>query len=154
MLWLAWFGAFLQAAAEFAPLSRHVQEIGHRWLNQIERLVMAIVIYRVSCRVRRPHARKGVAQHRLNQTQLLRAILGGRMRRALRPKDLHARIAALQQNLDALVAQMLRRLPRGLTRRRPIKARRRRSAGAPAGIFPRAPNQAGEGARGPVADTS
>ena len=46
------------------------------------------------------------------------------LRRALRPKDLRQRIEALTQSIDALVARLLKRLPRGLTRRRPIKARR------------------------------
>ncbi|MFT3727610.1 MAG: hypothetical protein QM759_07295 [Terricaulis sp.] len=149
MLWLAGFGAFLQAAAEFAPLSRHAQRIGHRWLDNIERIVIALVIYRVTCRFRPLHRRRGVPQPRAKQTQLIRAILGGRMRRALRPKDLHARIAALRQNLDALVAQMLKRIPRGLTRRRAYW-----TAGAPAGIFPRALHQAEEGAGRPSPDSS
>ena len=44
------------------------------------------------------------------------------MRRSLRSRSLEQRIAALSQNLEALVTRLVRRLPRGLTRRRPICA--------------------------------
>ena len=60
-------------------------------------------------------------------------------RRALRPKDLHNRIAGLRHNLDKLVAQMLKRIPRALTRRRPIKPGAATSADVLAGIFPNPP---------------
>lgn len=56
------------------------------------------------------------------------------MRRALRSKDIRQRIAALTQNLDGLVARLLKRLPRGLTRRRPIIARREARSGEPPGV--------------------
>jgi hypothetical protein len=45
------------------------------------------------------------------------------MRRSLRPKDLSARIVALSQNVETLVARLLKRLPRGLTRRRSYRTR-------------------------------
>jgi hypothetical protein len=37
------------------------------------------------------------------------------------------RIVRLQQDVDALVVRLLRRLPRGLTRRRPIPLKRERA---------------------------
>jgi hypothetical protein len=52
-----------------------------------------------------------------------RAVIGSAMRRTLRSKDLNQRIAALSQNVDVLVARLLKRLPRGLTRRRPHHTR-------------------------------
>ena len=154
MLWLTWFAAFLDAAAEYAPISKAAEKIGHAWLARIERLIVAIVIVRVAARAAGVNKRKGVPEHRRKDAGIARAIVGSRLRRALRSKNLHLRIAALRQDIDALVTAMLKRLPRGLTRRRPIKACRNRTAGAPAGIFPHMLNQAGEGAGGPVADTS
>ena len=122
MLWLKWFVAFLDTASAFAPLSKQAQTVGHRWLKSTERIIVAIVMVRAAPRVRRLDPRKGVAEHRRNDAALRRAIVGSAMRRALRPKNLRQRIGALTQSIDALVAQLLRRLPRGLTRRRPIKA--------------------------------
>jgi hypothetical protein len=62
---------------------------------------------------------QGVSEHRRKDAALRRAIIGSALRRALRPKDLRQRIAALTQSIDPLVARLLKRLPRGLTRRRP-----------------------------------
>ena len=124
MLWLKWFAAFLEAAGGFAPLSRQAQTIGHSWLDRIERVVMAIVMLRAVRHVRRVQPRKGVAAHRRKEAALARAIVGSALRRSLRSKDLRERISRLTQGIERLVTSLLRRLPRGLTRRRPIKARR------------------------------
>lgn len=77
---------------------------------------------RAAPRVRRVNPRKGVSQHRRNDTALRRAIIGSAMRRALRPKNLSQRIEALTQSICGLVERLLKRLPRGLTRRRAILA--------------------------------
>jgi hypothetical protein len=122
MLWLKWFVSFLDAQGALAPISKQAQTIGHRWLDDIERIILNIVMLRAACHVRRCHQRKGVSERRLKEIALRRAIIGSAMRRAMRPRDLRQRIEALTQNIDALVAQLLRRLPRGLTRRRPILA--------------------------------
>lgn len=124
MLWLKWFAAFLEGAVVFAPLSKQAHTIGHQWLDRIERSVMAIVMLRAVRRVRRINPRKGVAEHRRKESALARAVVGSALRRSLRSKDLRERIERRTQSIDALVARLLRRLPRGLTRRRPIKARR------------------------------
>jgi hypothetical protein len=124
MLWLKWFVAFLDAAGALAPLSSEAQCIGHLWLDGVERIVLSIVMLRAAPRVRPCNKRRGVSERRLNEFALRRAIIGSALRRSLRPKDLRQRIEALTQSTDALVARLLRRLPRGLTRRRPIKARR------------------------------
>lgn len=123
MLWLAWFAAFLEAAGDFTPLSKQAQTIGHKWLDQIERVILSIVLLRAVRHIRRVHPRKGVAQYRRNDTSFHRAVTGSAMRRTLRSRDLRKRIEALTQSLDGLVARLLKRLPRGLTRRRPIIAR-------------------------------
>jgi len=128
MLWLAWFAAFLDSASAFAPVTKQVETIGHRWLDRIERIVMAIVMLRAVRHVRGMQAREGVAEHRRKERALARAVVGSALRRAIRSKDLRERIARLQQDIDALVARLLRRLPRGLTRRGPIKRRRDSSA--------------------------
>ncbi|MFZ2030610.1 MAG: hypothetical protein WAU68_09910 [Vitreimonas sp.] len=128
MLWLAWFTAFLESARLFAPITAQVEEIGHRWLDRIERVIMAVVMLRAVTRVRRVTPRKGVDEHRRKDSALARAVVGSALRRAIRSKDLRERIARLQQDIDALVARLLRRLPCGLTRRRPIKPQRDVSA--------------------------
>ena len=102
------------------PLSKQAHRIGHAWLDSVERVIASIVMLRAAPHVRRVLPRKGVSQHRRNDTALRRAVIGSALRRALRPKRLLQRIAALTQDIDALVARLLKRLPRGLTRRRPI----------------------------------
>jgi hypothetical protein len=62
------------------------------------------------------------AAHRRKERALRRAIIGSALRRALRRQHVPGRIAALSQNIDALTARLLKRLPRGLTRRRAIVA--------------------------------
>ena len=121
MLWLKWFVSFLDAAGVFAPFSMQAQSVGHSWLDRIERIVMAIVMLRAVRYVRRINPRKGVAEHRRKDSALARAVVGSSLRRSLRSKDLRERIERLAQSIDTFVA---RRLPRSLTRRRPIKARR------------------------------
>ena len=131
MLWLKWFVSFLDAAGAFAPISRQTQTIGHHWLEGIERVVLNIAMLRAAPHVRHGNKRKGVSERRLKESALRRAIIGSAMRRSLRPKDLRQRIDALTQSMDALIGRLLRRLPRGLTRRRPIKAEREAHPNAP-----------------------
>jgi len=120
MLWLKWFAAFLDAAGALAPISVQAERIGHRWLDRIERIILAIVMLRTVPRVRCIRSHRPFAVHRLRQGALPRAVIGAKLRRTLRPKSLRARIEALTQSIDSLVARLLKRLPRGLTRRRPI----------------------------------
>ncbi|MBI3437167.1 MAG: hypothetical protein HY054_00655 [Proteobacteria bacterium] len=124
MLWLAWFAAFLEQAGAIAPLSRQAEAIGHVWLNGIERVVLSIVMLRAAPSVRALRARPIHSARRRKDASLRRAVISAALRRTLRPKTLQARIKALSQNLDHLVARLVKRLPRGLTRRRAIKARR------------------------------
>jgi hypothetical protein len=122
LLWLTWFAAFLKQARAFAPFSAQATAIAHRWLDRIERLLVNIVLLRAAPHVRLNNTPKH-SPRRKTETQMLRAIIGSAMRRALRSKDMNQRIAALSQNVDVLVARLLKRLPRGLTRRRPHHAR-------------------------------
>ncbi len=135
MLWLKWFVGFLDTAAAFAPLSKQAHIVGHAWLDRIERTVVAIIVLRLVRLVRPVTPRKGVAEYRRKGRGLSRAVFGSKFRRSLRSKDLRERITRLTQNIDALVARLLRRLPCGLTRRRPIKVRRALRALRPSGAF-------------------
>jgi hypothetical protein len=122
LLWLTWFAAFLSEARAVAPFSAEATTIARRWLDRIERLLLSIVILRAAPHVRATGAPKHSPRRRTD-TQWRRAVIGSAMRRALRSKDLIQRIAALSQNVDALVQRLLKRLPRGLTRRRPHRTR-------------------------------
>jgi hypothetical protein len=123
-LWLKWFVAFLDEAGGFAPISKQAETVGHRWLDSIERIILNIAMLRAAPHVGRCNRRKGMNERPLKEIALRRAVIGSALRRSLRPKDLRKRIDALTQSTHALVARLVRRLPRGLSRRRPIKARR------------------------------
>jgi hypothetical protein len=125
LLWLKWLAAFLHEARAFAPFSDQAEAIAHQGLDKIERLLVSIVVLRAAPHVRGATAPKHSPRKRI-ETHLMRAIVGSAMRRSLRSKDLNQRISALSQNVDALVARLLERLPRGLTRRRPHRTRRGR----------------------------
>jgi len=123
LLWLIWFVGLLDAAAGFAPLTRQAEAIGHAWLDRIERIIVAIVMLRAAPRVRALRTKRAFALHRLKQSALARAVIGAKLRRAFRPKHLRQRIEGLRRiEIAVLVARLLKRLPRGLTRRRPILA--------------------------------
>lgn len=123
MLWLTWFAAFLETAASLAPLSREAEHVAHLWLDRIAWLIVSIVMIRAAPRVRGVNPRQVASPHRRVETSLSRAIVGTRAWRELHSKHLLQRIAALRQNIDVLVARVLRRIPCGLTRRRPILPR-------------------------------
>lgn len=122
LLWLQWLAAFLTQARAFGPLSEQATATAHGWLDSIERALVNIIIFHSAFRVRRLSPPKHATRRRI-VSQLRRAIIGSALRRALRSNDLHRRIAALSQNLDDLVTRLVKRLPRGLTRRRPHLAR-------------------------------
>ena len=129
MLLLKWISAFLDEAMLFAPLSKQAQDIAHQWLDRIERGIVAIIMLRAAPHVRR-HPPLKHAEHPRSGAAFIRAVMGSAMRRPLRSKDLHRRIEALRQDIGVLVVRLLRRLPRGLTRRRPIKTQHEMRADA------------------------
>ena len=109
MLWLKWFAAFLDAAGAFAPISGQVENIGHRWLDRIERIVFAVAMLRAAPKVRRLNQLRIMPTHRRRDTSLRRAVMGSRLRRLLRPRLLHRRIEALRKaTIDELVARVLK----------------------------------------------
>ena len=119
LLWLRWFTAFLDAVEAFAPLSAEARAIAHCWLDRVERALISLVLLRVVPRIRARNSPRHSA-YRRKEAALWRALVGSRLRQTLRAKDLRQRIAVLSQNIEPLVARLLRRIPRGLTRRRPI----------------------------------
>ena len=123
--------AFLDEAQGFAPFSDQAKAIAHSWLDKIERVLCSIVLLR-AVRLLRPAPAPRHSPRRRKVRQVWRAVMGSALRKALRSRDLHRRIAALSQDIGALVARLLKRLPRGLTRRRPFLARREgRTVSAP-----------------------
>jgi hypothetical protein len=122
LLWLTWFAAFIKEARAFAPFSAEATAIAHHWLDHIERLLISIVLLRAAPRVRLNNTPKHSPRRRI-ETHMRRAIIGSATRRTLRATDLNQRIAALSQDVAVLVQRLLKRLPRGLTRRRPHHAR-------------------------------
>lgn len=122
VLWLNWFAALLSELRVSASFSAQATAAAHQWLDRIERVLTNVVILRAAPLVRGACPPKHSARRRI-EAHRRRAIIGSALRRTLRAKDLHQRIAALSQNVDRLVARLLKRLPRGLTRRRPHRTR-------------------------------
>ncbi|MFT3726489.1 MAG: hypothetical protein QM759_01495 [Terricaulis sp.] len=121
MLWLKGFTAFLAAAQEFAPFTQQAERIAHRWLDHVERGLLSLVILHAHKLIRPQHAPQHSSRRR-KQRQLWRALVGVSLRRAVRGRTLAQRIAALSQNIAPLVERLAKRIPRGLTRRRPFVA--------------------------------
>lgn len=124
MLWLAWLLRTLDAVGAYAWLSRAQTHNLNLWLDRIERIVANLAMARAAPHVRLALPRKGVCADAVKTSGLRRAIVGSALRRALRRSDLRARISALSRPISAIAAQVLKRLPRGLTRRRAIRVRR------------------------------
>jgi hypothetical protein len=121
MLWLLWFAGFLEAAAVFAPLSKQVDAIAHEWLDRVERRIFTIVLARAAPYLT-PIARHTHGRRR-GRGAILRALMGSRLRRQWRAKDVCARIAGLAEDINVTVARHCRRVARGLTRLAPIRAK-------------------------------
>ncbi|MFT3728848.1 MAG: hypothetical protein QM759_13575 [Terricaulis sp.] len=122
LLWLKWFTAFLATAGEFAPFTQQAERVAHSWLDHIERGLLSVIILRAFASIRTLQPPRHSSRRR-KQRQHWRALIGSSLRRALRGRTLAERIAALSQNLEPLVARFIKRIPRGLTRRRPFIAR-------------------------------
>lgn len=133
LLWIAgrliaWFGLF----AKLSPAAE--REMG-ACLDPIARLVGGLICMRVVAPWRRPartHRPHALAARRMRpRTSALRAILGLGLRRRFMRGPVSARVAALFDalaHMDDYAAACARRVPRGLTRVRPILARRAASA--------------------------
>jgi hypothetical protein len=136
LLWLTWLAAVLDNAATYAPLSQQVKSLTHAYLDQIARVIVSIVMIRASYQVRQlPPKHWSEHAHACKVTSLRRAVMGVKLWRELRQGDVRQPIAALRQDMDTLTARVVRRLPRGLTRRRPIHTRPELRATALLGVF-------------------
>jgi predicted NBD/HSP70 family sugar kinase len=129
LLWLKWFVAFLEATAAYNPLSRQAEAAAHAWLDKFERLITNIIMLEAAERVRFLPPPSGPAQHRITTRAVRRAVLGKQVRRALRRRKAQARAEALRQDINPLIAAIARRLPRGLTRRAPVRTKPEAAAG-------------------------
>jgi hypothetical protein len=106
-VWAAWWSGGGRADA------RALDSLARRAGQMI--MINAAARYRGAPRSRHRHGRLKPVR--------LRTILGARLRRALRARDLPARLFAIlsvMRDLDRAVARLLSRLPRGLTRLRVI----------------------------------
>lgn len=113
-LWLARLAALLFGGAYEAPMIDRITQ-------RFSRIVRGIIFLRVAMAMprlrqqRRPWPLRTLVAER-------RAVFGSAVRRALRGRTLAERIAKLREvmtNIDAVCARLLRRLRRGLSRRRP-----------------------------------
>lgn len=153
-LWLFWFaGRLIAWFGLFAPIPRDAARQLHGWLDDVARLVCCVIFLRVAARARL--SRRGsdrppvqLTQRRSLRGGILRAIFGAALRRRFRRGDIGQRLCALNDalaNLAPLVRKLARRLANGLTRRRPIRARRERTRAFALAALPQP---------APLADTS
>jgi hypothetical protein len=114
-LWLAW------VVGLFAAWWSRGERIGARDLDQLAHRVGRIVVVNAAARFAPPP--KSRHRHGRLQRVRVRTILGARLRRAMRGKDAPSRLFAIltvMRDLDRVVALLLKRLPRGLTRLRAV----------------------------------
>jgi hypothetical protein len=103
-------------------MSGEAKAIAHRWLDRIAHVVLSLAIARAAAQLR-PAPRRRAHELGDRRPGKRRAIVGSRLRRRLRHDDLRLRIARLSQAIDTLAATIVRRLPRGLTRRSARRSR-------------------------------
>ncbi|WP_395647796.1 hypothetical protein [Terricaulis sp.] len=119
-----WAGLWLaQVLMWFACDSGPGQSIINKQLGRIARAIESIVLIRVLKRWRIRRRPRPWLPARPDSWR--RAAVGSALRRALRGRDIDARLTALNAalaNLDRLTAHLLRRLRHGLSRRAPIAA--------------------------------
>ncbi len=117
-LWLAWFvWVFL---AHFGPDPSQRQ--ARRQLDHAASVVGQMIFLLAAARVRLP-PRQNHRHGRLKQSGLMRALIGASLRRALKGKDAHSRLAAIlviMRDAGQHSAKLARRLARGLSRLRVI----------------------------------
>lgn len=118
LAWLADLAELAEAFAGLASMPREAQRLAHGVVDYFERIICAVAILRAAAHVRfLPRHRRAPLARRGG---LVRAILGSALRRRLRHRSLRTRIQALRLGAVGLAERIAKRLPRGLTRRRPI----------------------------------
>lgn len=129
-LWAAlWLAKLLRYMPDVLRLPRRVQTYIERRLDLLAEFVINLVIIRTAhlCRPgqrqrdRFANWRAGMRHDvRVRQSDSLRAIVGGRLRRELKARGLKARAEAILRalkNLDRLVVRFARRMRKGQSRR-------------------------------------
>ena len=86
LLWLTWFAAVIEYGSAFAPLSQHAKTLAHAYLDQIQRLIVAMVMIRAAAQVRRPAGRQVFAEHQRKERGFERALLSVKLWRDLRQR--------------------------------------------------------------------
>jgi hypothetical protein len=140
----AWIVAI---AGVSAPLERAVQRALAPRIDAVGKGVCQLIAIKASLRLG-PAARKVGGRRGAARAHWLRTVIGSRLRRLVRARDLRARIAAilmLLQNAEQEAARFAKRLRCGLMRRR---------GGVPKSAFVSAPIAGGYATPGFAADTS
>jgi hypothetical protein len=121
---LQWIAAVLFAGTQITP--RHLTQRGPRIsLEYLTRMVIKLIVIRAGELARRRRGRLRFWKHGrdLRRAHLIRSLLGSRLRRALKHKDLATRLArliAVLRQLDAYAQVLARRFKHRLTRLWPI----------------------------------
>ena len=105
--------------------SRQAHQRGDISLQGLTRMVMELVVIRAGevARIRRRNLAFFKRGRDLRRSHLLRSVIGSRLRRTLKRRDIAAHIAnliAVLRDLDAFARPVAQRLRRGLTRLFPI----------------------------------
>lgn len=130
---LTWIASIF--CAGFRGNARRMRQRGHNSLASLQRWVLQLVILRAA-EMARPQRRRALFWRGRDQrrSQLVRALIGSAMRRAVRHRDTPARIGLLVgvlRNLDAYARRIAKRMRRRLTRLWPIVAQRAIAAPLP-----------------------
>lgn len=117
---LAWLTAVLFGERDVSV--RHLnQRFHHLWLEDLTRTAIAVLLARTLQLLPRPRHRVNYWKHgrSLRRTHFLRSLLGARLRRYFKHKDLGTRIVRLTdmlRNLDKHAAHLAARVRGGLRR--------------------------------------
>jgi len=122
---LSWFAAVLFAGRRIARRHVRQREVS---LAELKRLTLQLMIVRAAELARAGPLKRLRFWRRGRDTRpphIVRSLIGSRLRRAMKRRDLAARIAALiavLRTLDAHALQLAHRMKRRLTRLWPIRA--------------------------------
>jgi hypothetical protein len=123
---LTWLAAVLFAGREITvrQLSQRHRRMS---LDGLTRMTIELMVVRAAELARRRRRKRNFWRYGRDLTprHLIRSLVGSRLRRVLKPRDVAARIAILTEvlrNLDAFAQLLAKRMRRGLTRLWPIIA--------------------------------
>jgi hypothetical protein len=120
-----WAGLMLAAVAQLVPLPAFAQWVDY-YVPRLARMTANLIVIQAVRRIRGVRVPKRWGP-RPDRAGYMRTVIGSRLRRALNGRNIVARMIAIGQALtdpEPHIARLARRLARGLSRRRPIRARR------------------------------